>query len=63
MMQRLKEIYGFDKPFYLAYIQWLWRVVHLDLGFRTLIRAGLDLIVEKFPVSIIFGFTGFCCRI
>ena len=60
MMQRLKEIYGFDKPFYRAYIQWLWRVVHLDLGVSdTHSRPVWELIKEKFPVSIIFGLTGF----
>ncbi len=60
MMQRLKEIYGFDKPFYIAYINWLWRVCHLDLGVSdTHSRPVWDLIKEKFPVSIIFGLTGF----
>lgn len=60
MMQRLKEIYGFDKPFYVAYVHWLWRVVHLDLGVSdTHSRPVWELIKEKFPVSIIFGLTGF----
>jgi ABC-type microcin C transport system permease subunit YejB len=60
MMTRLKEIYGFDKPFYHAYAIWLWRVLHLDLGRSdTYSRPVWDLIVEKFPISIIFGLTGF----
>ncbi len=60
MMQRLKEIYGFDKPFYQAYCIWLWRVLHLDLGTSdTYSRPVWDLICEKFPISIIFGLAGF----
>lgn len=60
MMQRLKEIYGFDKPFYQAYCIWLWRVLHFDLGTSdTYSRPVWDLIKEKFPISIIFGLAGF----
>lgn len=60
MMQRLKEIYGFDKPFYQAYGIWLWRVLHADLGTSdTYAKPVWDLMVEKFPISIIFGLAGF----
>lgn len=60
MMQQLRAIYGFDKPFYLAYLHWLWRVMHFDLGTSdTYSRPVWDLIKEKFPISIIFGLTGF----
>ena len=60
MMQRLKEIYGFDKPFYQAYAIWLWRVVHFDLGVSdTYSKPVWELIKEKFPISIIFGLAGF----
>lgn len=60
MMQRLKEIYGFDKPFYIAYAKWLWRVMHFDLGVSdTYSKPVWELIKEKFPVSIVFGLCGF----
>ena len=60
MMQQLKAIYGFDKPFYVAYFHWLWRVLHFDLGTSdTYSKPVWDLIKEKFPISIIFGLTGF----
>ena len=60
MMNRLKEIYGFDKPFYQAYGIWLWKVMHLDLGMSdTYSRPVWDLLCEKFPISIIFGLSGF----
>ena len=60
MMESLKAIYGFDKPFYIAYAHWLWRVLHFDLGTSdTYSRPVWDLIKEKFPISIIFGLSGF----
>ncbi len=60
MMEQLKAIYGFDKPFYQAYAIWLWRVLHFDLGHSdTYSRPVWDLIKEKFPISIIFGLSGF----
>lgn len=60
MMEQLKAIYGFDKPFYKAYLIWLWRVLHFDLGHSdTYSRPVWDLIREKFPISIIFGLSGF----
>ncbi|GAB4272733.1 MAG: hypothetical protein Kow0029_11710 [Candidatus Rifleibacteriota bacterium] len=60
MMEKLKAIYGFDKPFYIAYLQWFWKVLHFDLGMSdTYARPVWDLIKEKFPISIWFGLTGF----
>jgi len=60
MMQKLKEIYGFDKPFYIAYLIWLSKVVRFDLGVSdTYSRPVWDLIKERFPVSLWFGLSGF----
>jgi microcin C transport system permease protein len=60
MMQRLKEIYGFDRPFYVAYLIWLSKVVRFDLGVSdTYSRPVWDVIKERFPISLWFGLTGF----
>lgn len=60
MVQKLKEIYGFDKPFYVAYVAWLSKVVTFDLGMSdTYSRPVWDMIKEKFPISITFGLIGF----
>ncbi len=59
-MQKLRAIYGFDKPFYLAYLVWLGRVVQLDLGTSdTFARPVWDVIRDSLPVSLWFGLTGF----
>lgn len=60
MIQKLKKIYGFDKPFYLAYIFWLKNVLIFDLGdSSTYSRPVWDVIAERFPISIRFGLIGF----
>src|SRR5712671_6702720 len=31
-IDEMRRYYGFDKPVYTRYVQWLWKVLHLDLG-------------------------------
>ena len=31
-LDEMRRYYGFDKPVYIRYALWLWKVVHLDLG-------------------------------
>lgn len=52
----LRAFYGLDKPIPVAYGEWLWKVVRLDLGSST--RYGdpvLPTILERVPVSLYFG--------
>jgi microcin C transport system permease protein len=56
-IQQLKEFYGLDKPWPIAYAEWLGKVVRGDLG--TSYRYNdpvLKMILERFPISIYFGF-------
>lgn len=60
MMQKLREIYGFDKPVHIAYLIWLSKVIRLDLGVSDTYSVPVwDLIKQRFPVSLWFGLTGF----
>lgn len=60
VIDELNERYGFDKPFYVAYLYWLGDVLTGDLGTSYKFNLPvLDLIVERFPVSLTFGLTGF----
>ena len=55
-INQLKVYYGFDKPVLVSYAQWLWRVLHLDLGNSTRYHDPVwDLIRERFPISIFYG--------
>jgi microcin C transport system permease protein len=55
-LARLREYYGFDKPFLIAYGGWLWDAVRLDLGesFRYN-EPVIEVIAERLPVSIYYG--------
>jgi hypothetical protein len=57
-LEQLRAYYGFDKPIIVSYGQWLWRVLHLDLGSSTRYHDPVwSLIKERFPVSIFYGVT------
>lgn len=45
-MEQLKKIYGLDKPFYVAYGEWLWNLLHGDMGISF---------AHKKPVSRLIG--------
>lgn len=53
---QLNEYYGLDKPVIVSYVQWLWKVLRLDLGTSSRYNEPVwDLIKSRFPVSISFG--------
>ena len=55
-VDELRAYYGFDKPILQSYVEWLSKVLRLDLGYST--RYGLpvwDSIKERLPVSIFYG--------
>lgn len=55
-LSRLKAYYGFDKPWYEAYLVWLGKVLQLDLGRSTRYNEPVwGLIVSKLPVSTYYG--------
>ncbi len=57
-IQQLAEYYGFDKPWYLSYVDWLGKVVRGDLGQSYRYHQPVwDVIRERFPVSLFFGLT------
>jgi microcin C transport system permease protein len=53
---QLAALYGYDKPWYVAYAQWLGKVVRGDLGksFRYQMPVT-DMIARCLPVSIYYG--------
>jgi len=59
-IDEIRKYYGFDKPVHIRYIQWLWKVIHLDLGTSYIYQDPVwDVIKSRFPVSIFLGLTGF----
>ncbi|MBX2802008.1 MAG: ABC transporter permease subunit [Myxococcales bacterium] len=60
VLDELNKQFGFDKPFYLAYVYWLGDVLTGDLGKSYKYNEPvLGIIVSRFPISIYFGLIGF----
>lgn len=56
VLAALKKQYGFDKPLHMRYIQWLGNISRLDFGTSfTYDEPVIDVIISKFPVSLMFG--------
>src|SRR5258705_12120843 len=59
-IDQIRAYYGFDKPVHIRYIQWLWKLLHFDLGTSYIYQEPVwDVIRSRFPVSIFLGLTGF----
>jgi microcin C transport system permease protein len=57
VLEAIKKQYGFDKPVHVRYYIWLKNIVTLDFGESfTYKRPVIDVIVDKLPVSLQFGF-------
>ena len=55
-MAELEAYYGFDKPVLVSYVEWLGKVLTLDLGRSTRYSDPVwDIIKERFPISIFYG--------
>lgn len=55
--ERLREIYGLDKPLHRQYLDWLSRLIHLDFGrsFAMDRRPVLDKMAERLPVTLVIN--------
>lgn len=59
-IEALKAYFGFDKPAHIRYLEWLGKVIRLDLGTSyTYGEPVWDVIVSRFPISLFFGITSF----
>src|SRR5215469_3494312 len=68
-IERLRHNLGLDRPLYIQYFNWLWKVLHGDWGWSTLnsttvveaflerLPATLELMVTSFIISLIIGLT------
>jgi peptide/nickel transport system permease protein len=52
--ETLRQLYGLDKPIYVQFGRWLWRVVRLDFG-RSYMPDGrlvMDKVRERIPITL-----------
>lgn len=60
VIDALNKQYGFDKPIHVRYWIWIKNLIRLDFGESFKYEEPVtQLIVSKFPVSLIFGVTSF----
>jgi peptide/nickel transport system permease protein len=52
--ETLRQLYGLDKPIYVQFGRWLWRVVRLDFGrsYSPDGRPVLEKIAERIPITL-----------
>jgi microcin C transport system permease protein len=57
-LDQLRVYYGLDKPILVGYVEWLGKVLTLDLGRSTRYNEPVwDTIKQRFPISIFYGVT------
>ncbi|MCE5300090.1 MAG: ABC transporter permease [Spirochaetia bacterium] len=57
-MQKLKALYGLDKPVHLQYLDWLSRFVRFDFGHSfTDNRPVLEKVLERLPATLLLNIT------
>lgn len=50
----LRKIYGVDRPMYVQYSKWLWKLSHGNFGMSLqLQRPVIDLIAERLPLTVL----------
>ncbi|MBL4819506.1 MAG: ABC transporter permease [Gammaproteobacteria bacterium] len=55
-LDRLREYYGFDKPVFQSYVDWVGKVIRGDLGTSYRFNQPVwDVIASRFPVSLYYG--------
>ncbi len=57
IMAGLRKFYGLDKPLLTQYFQYIWNLLHGDLGpsFKYESRSVLSIISDSFPFSFVLG--------
>lgn len=55
-MERLKTLYGLDKPLHEQYFSWLWRFVRFDFGESFIDnRPVIDKVLERLPATLLLN--------
>ncbi|MBN2896066.1 MAG: ABC transporter permease [Campylobacterales bacterium] len=52
-IERLKQVYGLDKPMLEQYVGWLWSMAHLDFGVSFVSgQSVIDEIAKRLPITL-----------
>lgn len=52
-VERLESVYGLNQPIHVQYVEWLWSVLHGDLGYSFVQKEPvLDVVIERLPRTV-----------
>ena len=55
-VDNIRKFYGFDRPIYVQYLDWLWSALHGDLGRSYNLRQPVaDVIFQRLPTTMLLG--------
>lgn len=55
-IEMIRQTYGFDRPLTLQYLEWLWKILHGDLGNSIYFKTEVGpLIFSKLPTTLLLG--------
>lgn len=55
-IENIRRFYGFDRPIFVQYLEWLWNAIHGDLGRSFSLRVPVaDVIFERLPTTMLLG--------
>ena len=55
-IENIRKYYGFDRPIFIQYLDWLWQAIHGDLGRSYSLRVPVaDVIFERLPTTMLLG--------
>ncbi|MEM7425553.1 MAG: ABC transporter permease [Pseudomonadota bacterium] len=55
-IENVRRVYGFDRPIYVQYADWLWRALQGDLGHSNYLKSDVaSVIFERLPTTMLLG--------
>ena len=58
MIKQIRADYGLDQPLYVQLLQYIWKVMQLDLGYSFFYNEEvIDLILERLPATLLLVFS------
>ena len=59
-IEELRKEFGLDKPIIVQYLNWVWGILHGDLGTSIFYREKVSVLLgERFPITIHLGALAF----
>ena len=55
-IENVRRVYGFDRPIFVQYLDWLWRALQGDLGHSNYLKSDVaSVIFERLPTTMLLG--------